>query len=263
MLSIIVPVLNEAAALPALLVQLQHLRHQGCEVLMVDGGSTDTSGALIQAAGLKLVHAPAGRARQMNAGAAQASCQVLLFLHADTELPPGAMDCVFEALGLVASSVSQPDVQSDMQSAPPKGAHRGHHKPMSSLRGEVSIGPHHCWGRFDVHITGQHWMLRPIARLMNLRSRYSGIATGDQAMFMTRAAFEAAGGFPDQPLMEDIELSKRLLQRSRPACVRRCVHTSGRRWETRGVWRTMLLMWRLRWAYWRGVPADVLARAYR
>jgi GT2 family glycosyltransferase len=102
-----------------------------------------------------------------------------------------------------------------------------------------------------------------VAALMNLRSRFTGIATGDQAIFVRRSAFEAVGGFPDQPLMEDIELSKRLRRIGRPACLRARAATSGRRWESRGVWRTILLMWRLRWRYWRGESAEVLARAYR
>jgi len=119
------------------------------------------------------------------------------------------------------------------------------------------------WGRFDVRISGHSKMLRVVAAFMNLRSRWSGIATGDQAMFMTRAAFDAVGGFPVQPLMEDIEISKRLRQISRPACLRAKVVTSGRRWETRGVWRTILLMWRLRFAYWRGVAPEHLAELYK
>lgn len=106
-------------------------------------------------------------------------------------------------------------------------------------------------------------MLRVVGHMMNLRSRWTGIATGDQAMFMTRMVFDSVGGFPDQALMEDIELSKRLLSWSRPACIHHCVSTSGRRWETRGVWRTIFLMWRLRWGYWRGVPVGLLARAYQ
>lgn len=222
-LLIIVPVRNEALVLPALLARLRPLQQAGCEVLLVDGGSEDDSAALIAQAGFAVLHAPAGRARQMNAGAAHASGEVLLFLHADTELPHGAIDCVEQAL---ASGV-------------------------------------HYWGRFDVRISGQHWMLRVIGHMMNLRSRLTGIATGDQALFMTRAAFDAVGGFPDQALMEDIEISKRLCRQSKPACIARCVTTSGRRWETRGVWTTMALMWRLRWDYWRGVPPDQLARAYR
>ena len=102
-----------------------------------------------------------------------------------------------------------------------------------------------------------------VAALMNLRSRLTGIATGDQAMFMTRAAFRAVGGFPDQPLMEDIELSRRLRRLSAPACLRARVVTSGRRWEARGVWRTIALMWRLRLLYSLGVAPERLARSYR
>ena len=222
-LSIIVPVLNEAAVLPALLAHLLPLLRQGCEVLIVDGGSEDGSANLAECAGFKVLHAPRGRARQMNSGAAQASGEVLLFLHADTQLPEGAVALVTQALS----------------------------------------NGQHCWGRFDVRITGRHFMLRVVSRMMNVRSRLSGIATGDQAIFVKRAAFEAVGSFPDQALMEDVELSKRLRAISRPACIRRCVSTSGRRWETRGVWATILLMWRLRWDYWRGVPAAQLAKAYR
>ena len=121
------------------------------------------------------------------------------------------------------------------------------------------------WGRFDVRIEGRapgccaSWL-----GLMNLRSRLSGIATGDQAIFVARPLFEAVGGFPDQPLMEDIEWSRRLRARGeRPACLRARVLTSGRRWESRGVWRTIMLMWQLRWRYWRGESPETLARAYR
>lgn len=119
------------------------------------------------------------------------------------------------------------------------------------------------WGRFDVHIVGRSPMLPVIAALMNRRSRWTGIATGDQAMFVRRDLFQRVGGFPDQPLMEDIELSRRLRALSPPACLRQRVVTSGRRWDTQGVWRTILQMWRLRWRYWRGVSPDVLAKAYR
>lgn len=222
-LSIIVPVLNEADALPLMLERLLPLVRQGCEVIIADGGSEDGSVGIASCAGFTVVRAPRGRARQMNAGAAQATGAALLFLHADTELPEGAGVPVEQAL---------------------------------------SGGAYH-WGRFDVCIAGRPAMLRVVGHMMNLRSRLTGIATGDQAMFVSRAAFEAAGGFPDQPLMEDIELSKRLRAISRPACIARRATTSGRRWETRGVWRTIFLMWRLRWNYWRGVPASQLAEAYR
>jgi GT2 family glycosyltransferase len=114
-----------------------------------------------------------------------------------------------------------------------------------------------------VRIDGRSRWLPCVASMMNLRSRLTHIATGDQALFMTRAAFDAVGGFPDQPLMEDVEISRRLKRKAgRPACLRQRVHTAGRRWDRDGAWRTIVLMWRLRWAYWRGVPADELARRY-
>jgi rSAM/selenodomain-associated transferase 2 len=121
----------------------------------------------------------------------------------------------------------------------------------------------HVWGRFDVRIAGRPWMLSVVARLMNWRSRWTGIATGDQAIFMRREAFAQLGGFALQPLMEDIDLSQRLRTVGPPACLRQRVLTSGRRWEQRGVWRTIWLMWRLRWRYWRGESAHTLARDYR
>jgi rSAM/selenodomain-associated transferase 2 len=220
-LSVIVPVLNEAQALPRLLDRLSGLK--GSEVIIADGGSEDGSASLAERAGFRVVRVARGRARQMNAAAALATGDVLLFLHADTQLPEQAETLIVSQLTDTA----------------------------------------HAWGRFDVRIAGRPFMLRVVSRLMNLRSRLTGIATGDQAMFVTRSTFEAVGGFPDQPLMEDIELSKRLRARSSPACIRRCVITSGRRWETNGVWRTILLMWRLRWAYWRGVPAQQLVKSYR
>ena len=118
------------------------------------------------------------------------------------------------------------------------------------------------WGRFDVRIDGRSRWLPLVAALMNLRSRLTGIATGDQAIFVTREAFTHVGGFPDQPLMEDVEISRRLRRLARPACLRDKVVTSGRRWDRHGAWRTIALMWRLRWAYWRGTPAQELARRY-
>lgn len=225
-LSIIIPVRNEAAGIAAALQALAPVRARGAQVIVVDGGSGDGTVALAEAALAPdghLLHSPPGRARQMNAGAQRAEGAVLLFLHADTQLPADADALIAHAL----------------------------------------MDGRHVWGRFDVRIAGRPWMLRVIAALMNRRSRWSGIATGDQALFMTRAAFDAVGGFPNQALMEDIEISKRLLRHSRPACLAQQVVTSGRRWETRGVWRTVWLMWRLRFAYWRGASPDVLARWYR
>ena len=221
-LSIIVPALDEAGCIAAALDALAPLRARGHQVLVVDGGSQDGTPALARAGADAVLTARRGRAVQMNAGAAQAQGDVLLFLHADTGLPP-------QADALVAQALAQ-------------GA---------------------LWGRFDVRIAGRSWLFPLIAALMNARSRLTGVATGDQAIFVHRQVFEALGGFPEQPLMEDIELSRRLLTWGRPACLRGPVVTSGRRWEAQGVWRTVLLMWRLRWRYWRGAPADELAKAYR
>ncbi|MCK0506911.1 TIGR04283 family arsenosugar biosynthesis glycosyltransferase [Aromatoleum anaerobium] len=221
-LSVVIPVLNEAGNLPGLLARLAPLRARGTEIIVVDGGSSDGSAGIAEHAGVVTLRSPAGRACQMNAGADRATGDALLFLHADTTLPPSADRIVAAAL---------------------QGSH--------------------AWGRFDVRIDGRSPMLRVVAAMMNLRSRLTGIATGDQAIFVTRQAFDAVGRFAPLPLMEDIELSRRLKAISPPACVRQRVRTSGRRWETRGVWRTILLMWRLRWAWWRGVPAERLAERYR
>lgn len=221
-LSIIVPVLNEATQLPELFAHLLPFQRAGCEIIFADGGSTDSSAMLAEVAGFTVVKSARGRARQMNAGAARANGKVLLFLHADTRLPEGAIQHITR-----------------------------------SLAGAKS------WGRFDVCITGKPFMLRVVGTLMNWRSRLTGIATGDQAIFVRRIVFERLRGYSDQPLMEDVDLCKRLLGFSRPACITHCASTSGRRWETRGVWRTIFLMWRLRWEYWRGADAAALARLYR
>ncbi|APE30186.1 glycosyl transferase [Halomonas aestuarii] len=220
-LSIIVPSLDEAVIIETQLTRLAPLRERGVEVLVVDGGSRDDTPSRAAALATRVIESESGRARQMNAGAREARGRHLLFLHADTRLPPGAESAIASAL---------------------------------SRR--------HVWGRFDVRLAGDHPLLGVIAFAMNRRSRLTGIATGDQGLFMTREAFEAAGGFPDQPLMEDIEMSRRLKRLSPPACLGEKVTTSGRRWERQGAWRTILLMWRLRWRYWRGASPDDLARDY-
>ena len=222
-LSIVIPVLNEESRMAAALRALAPLRRDGHELIVCDGGSTD--GTRARCAGLAdaVLHTPPGRALQMNAGAAAARHQVLLFLHVDTTLPADAPAAIARALAAGAA-----------------------------------------WGRFDVHIEGRARMLPVVAACMNRRSRWTGIATGDQAIFVRRGLFHDIGGFADQPLMEDIELSHRLRLRGHaPACLRQRVSTSGRRWDERGAWRTILLMWRLRWQYWRGTPAQTLARLYR
>ncbi|WP_346837106.1 TIGR04283 family arsenosugar biosynthesis glycosyltransferase [Microbulbifer sp. SAOS-129_SWC] len=221
-LSIVIPLLNERTQLPRLLEHLQPLRKRpDCEIILVDGGSEDGSAELAAAAGFRVLSAPRGRGIQMNAGAAAAVGETLLFLHADTRLPDAAPQRVASALAQGAD-----------------------------------------WGRFDLQIGGDSFWFPLISALINWRSCLTGIATGDQAIFVRRTLFEQLGGFPPQPVMEDIEFSKRLRRHQRPACVRDRVVTSGRRWQRYGVARTVLLMWRLRFAYWRGVPAEVLARHY-
>jgi rSAM/selenodomain-associated transferase 2 len=221
-LSIIVPVLDEETGIVAALDALADYRRHGHEVIVVDGGSGDRTAELARPLADIVLAAPRGRAAQMNAGAARASGDILVFLHADTRLPP-ASDCLI----------------------------------VEGLRRSRRV-----WGRFDVAIAGTNPMLHVVAAMMNLRSRASGIATGDQAIFATRAAFAEGGGYSDIPLMEDIALSRRLKRMGRPLCVTECVTTSGRRWEQRGIVRTILLMWRLRLAYFLGAEPAALARRY-
>jgi rSAM/selenodomain-associated transferase 2 len=225
-LAVIVPVLDEAAGIEATLAALQPLRTRGVPLIVADGGSSDTTVRLAAPLADRVVSAPRGRALQMNAGARTPEAQaadVLLFLHADTRLPDDADRTLLRALARTAR----------------------------------------CWGRFDITIDGRPAVLRLVARLINLRSRLTGIATGDQAIFVTRAAYAALEGFAVIPLMEDIDFCRRAKALSRPLCLRARVLTSGRRWERDGVWRTILLMWRLRLAYWLGADPAELARRYR
>lgn len=221
-ISIVVPVLDEASTIASTLAALQGARREGAEVLVVDGGSRDATRAIAVPLADRVLQAPRGRASQMNAGAAAARGETLLFLHADTVLPPDAPALVARAL---------------------EDGRR-------------------LWGRFDVAIAGSHPMLAVVSMLMNARSRWTGIATGDQAIFVRRAAFHAAGGFPQIPLMEDVALSRALKHATAPAALRDRVVTSGRRWERHGIFRTIVLMWRLRAAYALGADPHRLARRY-
>ena len=221
-LSIVVPALNEAASIGACLARLQPARAAGTEVIVVDGGSADATRAIAEPLADRVMGSPRGRALQMNAGAQASSGDVLLFLHADTLLPESARAAISSA----------------MQAR------------------------ERAWGRFDVRIEGEHPMLPVVAFFMNARSRLTGIATGDQAIFVRRAAFEQVGGFPAIPLMEDVAITKALKRVSPPACLRERVVTSGRRWEKRGTLRTILLMWRLRLAYALGADPARLAQRY-
>ena len=220
--SVVVPVLDEAEVVGRTLAGLQALRASGGEVIVVDGGSRDATRAIAATLADRVIDAPRGRALQMNAGARAARGAILVFLHADTVPPAGALEGL--AARLEASGRS--------------------------------------WGRFDVSIDAAGPLLAAVALLMNARSRWTGIATGDQAIFARRDAFERAGGFPEIPVMEDIALSKILRRASPPLCLRDRVATSGRRWRRSGTLRTILLMWRLRLAYALGADPRRLARRY-
>jgi rSAM/selenodomain-associated transferase 2 len=221
-LSVIVPTLNEAKGIVSHLSALQSLRRVGCEVIVVDGGSSDDTAGLATRLSDRVIVARRGRASQMNAGARHARGDVLLFLHADTRLPVSADLSIAKELG---------------------------------DEGWV-------WGRFDVDIEGTHPLLGVVAWFMNRRSRLTGIATGDQAMFVRRQAFTKVRGFPEIPLMEDIALSRSLKCLGRPLCISERVTTSGRRWEQRGVLRSIVLMWWLRAQYWLGADPGRLAQTY-
>jgi rSAM/selenodomain-associated transferase 2 len=222
MISIIIPVMNEAALIVQVLTTLQPLRAAGHELIVVDGDSEDDTRALSEPLSDRLIRSPFGRSRQMNAGARVAIGEILLFLHADTFLPEGADRMIVEGMKRQGKS----------------------------------------WGRFDVQLSGNHFFLRIIEGLMNWRSRLTGIATGDQGIFVQRHLFETVGGFPDIDLMEDIALSNILKMYDRPICLRQRVLTSSRRWEEKGILRTILLMWRLRLSYFLGSDPRRLAQIY-
>ncbi len=231
-ISIIIPILNEADNLAQLLTNITQLKPAPQQVILVDGGSMDSSINVAKVLIDKLcedkrsttnwqvIEADAGRASQMNAGAALATSDILLFLHADTQLPVNAIGEIVQAM-----------IQAQ-------------------------------WGRFDVHLNSRNPMLWIVSVMMNGRSRLTSIATGDQAIFIKESLFKQIGGYPNQPLMEDIELCKRLKNVAQPACLTSKVTTSARRWQQYGTWRTILLMWYLRFDYWRGVSPEQLKQRY-
>lgn len=221
-LSIVIPALDEETKIAATLRALAALRQRGAEVIVADGGSRDATVAIATPHADRVIAAARGRAAQMNAGAEIASGDVLVFLHADTFLPERADELI-----------------------------------MASLQESGRV-----WGRFDVHLAGSHPLLGAVAKMMNLRSRLTGIATGDQCLFMTREAYRACGGFPEIALMEDIAMSARLKEISRPVCLRARAATSARRWEKRGVARTIIEMWLTRLAFFFGADPALLARRY-
>ncbi|MFP6861552.1 TIGR04283 family arsenosugar biosynthesis glycosyltransferase [Pseudomonas sp.] len=222
LLSVVIPVRNEAQALPALLDDLAELRTGGAELILVDGGSSDGTCELALGRVDQLLRTASGRALQMNAGAAVARGEYLWFVHADTRV----------------------SVES-----------------LKSLRETLSERP--LWGRFDVRLSGPGLALRLIGAMISLRSRLTGIASGDQGIFVARRNFEVLGGYAPIPLMEDLQLCRRLRALARPRCLRPPLATSSRRWEQHGIWRTVVLMWCLRLAYYCGASPEKLARQYR
>ncbi|MCW8890270.1 MAG: TIGR04283 family arsenosugar biosynthesis glycosyltransferase [Sedimenticola sp.] len=223
-LSIIIPCLNEEAVIRPLLLSLQSARERGVELVVVDGGSKDSTVQVVGSLVDEVLVTTPGRACQMNAGALVAKGDVLWFLHADSGVKDEYPALLLNAL--VDSSAS--------------------------------------WGRFDVTLSGSQKLLRVIEFMMNWRSRLTGIVTGDQGVFIKKSLFQQVGGFPDLPLMEDIQLSTLLRKKhARPLALRERLITSSRRWEQVGIVRTVLLMWRLRLAFFFGVDANQLARRYR
>ncbi len=225
-LSVIIPVLNEACQLEALLQSLQPLRRQGGELIVVDGGSCDQSLSIAQTCADQTLVAKQGRALQMNAGAAVARGNVLLFLHADTRLPGSAI------------------------------------RDIDNAR-QYCLSPALFWGRFDVQISNRRWIYQIIESMMNLRSRLTAIATGDQAIFIDTTLFHQLGGYPEIELMEDIALCRILRKQASPVCLSARVQTSSRRWEQYGVVKTVLLMWKLRLLYRIGISPSLLVKMYK
>jgi rSAM/selenodomain-associated transferase 2 len=221
-LSIVIPTLNEAEGIVAFLEPLQPLRNRGIEIVLADGGSRDGTVAAATPLVDRVISARCGRASQMNSGAAVSAGDVLLFLHADCTLPEDADHSILDGLA-------------------------------SSRR---------RWGRFDVRLSGAAIMLRVVERAMNLRSRLTGICTGDQGLFVERTLFEESGGFPEIELMEDVAISRNLRKSGPPLCLPVTLVTSSRRWERNGIWRTIVLMWRLRLAYFLGTEPRRLADLY-
>jgi rSAM/selenodomain-associated transferase 2 len=219
-ISVIIPVLNEEKTIPATLTALMALKPH--EVIVVDGGSVDRTREISAETGAMVITGAPGRARQMNIGAQQASGDILLFLHADTRLPPAAF-----------------------------------HDMVAALE-----DPRYLGGRFDVDLEGDHWMLKVVGAMINHRSRITKVSTGDQAIFVRREVFARMGGFPDIPLMEDLAFCRALKRLGRIACLRSRVITSARRWETHGVWRTIIKMWILKLLYFAGVSPMKLKRFY-
>lgn len=221
--SIIIPTLNEAQHIQTCLQALQPLRGGSCEIIVADGSSTDNTVSFALEFADKVIATPRGRARQMNSGATHATGEILIFLHADTILPDNALT----------------SIQTHMEES------------------------NATWGRFDIRLDSDHMLIKTVAHMMNWRSRLTGIATGDQVIFVKRSTFFDIGQYLDLDLMEDIALSKALKKLSPPICLKDKVTSSARRWQQNGILKTIVLMWLLRLRYFFGADPKHLAILYR
>ncbi len=224
LVSIVIPTLNEAGTLDHLLGPFSHCLGDDVDCIVVDGGSEDETSEIADRYQVQLLTSTRGRAAQMNAGWRHATGRLVWFLHADTGVPLDAIDQL--------KTLSQ---QNDPT----------------------------LWGRFDLTLDDPRWPYRMIAWFINQRSRLTGISTGDQGQFAMLTLLEQTGGFPEQPLMEDIDFSKIMKRQAPPVNLPQRLTTSARRWQRKGVVRTIVLMWGLRLAHAVGVSPDRLARWYR
>jgi rSAM/selenodomain-associated transferase 2 len=220
-ISIIIPTLNEEAHIKNTVLPLQYFRKKGHEIILVDGGSMDSTREIGEELADKIILSAPGRAKQMNLGALNATGDVLLFLHADTMLPENV------------DSIIVDNIDNEL-----------------------------VWGCFTLHLSGERYIFRVIEYFINLRSKYSGIATGDQGIFITKKLYKLVEGYPDFPLMEDIAICQLLKSNSKPVFLGDHLVSSSRRWEEKGVFKTIILMWKLRLQYWLGVAPDKLAKMY-
>lgn len=236
-LSIVIPLLNEADNLPKLMGHLAHLNPAPYQVILVDGGSADNSVAI---------------AKELIEGLIDSSPSVISGQVIDWQIIESTTG---RALQMNAGAeLAMGDVLLFL--------HADTRLPNHAITDITLAVRQAAWGRFDVRLESSIWMLKVVSQMINWRSRVSGIATGDQAIFIKKPLFEQLGGYPQQPLMEDIELCKRLKAVGKPACLRSKVITSARRWQQYGTWRTIGLMWHLRFDYWRGVSADNIKQRY-
>ena len=221
-ISVIIPALNEVEHIKQSLQSVQSLRKKGHEVIVVDGGSNDETYSIASDMADQIITFSPGRAIQMNAGAKKATGDIFIFLHADTILPDSAEQQILSGVA----------------------------------------DKHYFWGRFNVRLSGKHCLFRVIEFCMNLRTRFTGIVTGDHALCVSKQLFKKVNGFPEIKLMEEIVISRKLKKIVPPVCLHGTVLTSSRRWEKHGIIKTVLQMWWLRFIFIFGVDPLTLARKY-